>query len=69
MKILTDRQKAILRYLALDPDMPSTVHEIAQALHRPDSSIRGALKTLERHGCVEQRGVAFTGGTTWAVTK
>jgi len=66
MKILTDRQRAIRRYLTLEPDMPCTVREIAEALHRPESSIRAALKVLERHGCVEKRGVALTGGATWA---
>ena len=69
MKILTDRQKAVLRYLGLDDDMPLTVREIAEALHRPESGVRSALQALERHGCVERAGVALTGGSTWRVTR
>ena len=65
MRTLTDRQRAVRRYLSLDPDMPLTVREIAQALHRPESTIRTDLKALERNGDVEQRGVALTGGRTW----
>lgn len=68
MKTLTDRQRAIHRYLLRDPNMPLTVAEIAADLHLSPGTVRAALKTLERHSCVEQRGVAFTGGTTWTAS-
>ena len=69
MLVLSDRQKSVLRYVGLDDDMPVTVREIAQALHRPESSVRAALVALERHGCVERAGVALTGGQTWRMAR
>ena len=65
MKILTDSQKAILLYLQRAQE-PLTVREISDGYNAPPTSVRTALKALERYGAVEQRGVAFTGATTWA---
>lgn len=65
MKILTDNQKAVLRYLERH-DIPLTISEIAADFNAPVSSVRSIVKALERHGAVERRGVSLSGGRTWA---
>lgn len=65
MKILTAQQQAILSYVERQ-EMPHTVREIAEAHGIPVSTVRAILATLERHGCIEKRGVSLGGGTTWA---
>jgi DNA-binding IclR family transcriptional regulator len=64
VKILTARQKAVLRYIERC-EVPPTVSEIAAGFNAPVSSVRSIVTALERHGCIERRGVAFSGGVTW----
>ncbi len=64
MKIFTARQQSVLRYIER-AETPCTVREVAEAYHAPESSVRAAMRTLERHGCIERRGVALSGGATW----
>lgn len=65
MKVLTAKQQAVLRYIERS-EVPMTVREIAEDLRTPVSSVRSIVTALERHGCIERRGVAFSGGVTWA---
>jgi DNA-binding IclR family transcriptional regulator len=66
VKTLTWNQKRVLEYLQRQGEA-LTVAEIAAAYYAPPSSIRAALTTLRRHGCVEVKGTALTGGRTWGV--
>lgn len=64
MKILNEKQQAVLRYIERSTT-PMTVREIAEDFNAPVSSVRSIVAALDRHGCIERRGVAFSGGTTW----
>ena len=64
MKILSATQQQTLGYI-LRREVPPTAREIAESNGAPISSVRSSLAVLERHGCVERRGVSLGGATTW----